>query len=45
MSTLRRLKISPCLWFNGNAEEAVAFYTSIFKDAKVTKKNVSSCET
>jgi len=28
-------KISPCLWFDNNAEEAVAFYVSIFKNAKV----------
>jgi len=24
-----------CLWFDGNAEEAVAHYTSIFKDSKI----------
>jgi len=27
--------IAPCLWFDGNAEEAVAYYVSIFKDSKV----------
>jgi predicted 3-demethylubiquinone-9 3-methyltransferase (glyoxalase superfamily) len=27
-------KITPFLWFDGNAEEAVNFYTSIFKDSK-----------
>jgi predicted 3-demethylubiquinone-9 3-methyltransferase (glyoxalase superfamily) len=27
-------KITPFLWFDGNAEEAISFYTSIFKDAK-----------
>jgi len=37
MSTVRKQKIAPCLWFNANGEEAVAFYTSIFKDSKVTK--------
>ena len=26
--------ITPCLWFDGNAEEAMRFYTSIFKDSK-----------
>jgi uncharacterized glyoxalase superfamily protein PhnB len=26
-------KITPCLWFNDNAEEAVSFYTSIFKNS------------
>ncbi len=25
-------KIVPCLWFNGNAEEAMNFYVSIFKE-------------
>ena len=28
-------KIVPFLWFNDNAEEAVQFYTSIFKDSGV----------
>ena len=37
MSSVRRQKISPCLWFDGNAEEAVAHYTSVFKDSKVTR--------
>ena len=29
-------KITPCLWFNGQAEEAARYYTSIFKDSKIT---------
>ena len=28
-------KITPCLWFDNNAEEAVSFYTSIFKNSKI----------
>ena len=28
-------KISPCLWFDDNAEDAVKFYASLFKDSKV----------
>jgi len=28
-------KISPCLWFDNNTEDAVQFYVSIFKNAKV----------
>lgn len=28
-------KITPFLWFNDNAEEAVNFYTSIFKNSKI----------
>ncbi|MGH7254354.1 MAG: VOC family protein, partial [Nitrospirales bacterium] len=27
--------ITPCLWFDGQAEEAVRFYTSIFKNSKI----------
>jgi predicted 3-demethylubiquinone-9 3-methyltransferase (glyoxalase superfamily) len=30
-------KITPFLWFNDNAEEAVKFYTSIFKRSRVGK--------
>ena len=28
-------KITPSLWFDGNAEEAVTFYTSLFKNSKI----------
>ena len=28
-------KITPCLWFDDRIEEAVNFYVSVFKDAKV----------
>jgi predicted 3-demethylubiquinone-9 3-methyltransferase (glyoxalase superfamily) len=28
-------KITPFLWFDANAEEAVAFYLSVFKDGKM----------
>lgn len=28
-------KITPCLWFDDQAEEAVKFYTSIFKNSKI----------
>jgi len=31
-------KIAPCLWFDGKAEEAMNFYTSIFKNSKVAEK-------
>ena len=30
-------KITPFLWFDNNAEEAMNFYTSVFKNAKVGK--------
>lgn len=30
-------KITPYLWFDNNAEEAINFYISIFKDAKMTE--------
>jgi len=32
-------KITPFLWFEGNAEEAMNFYASIFKDSRVGKIN------
>jgi predicted 3-demethylubiquinone-9 3-methyltransferase (glyoxalase superfamily) len=28
-------KITPFLWFNGNAEQAAKFYTSVFKKSKI----------
>jgi predicted 3-demethylubiquinone-9 3-methyltransferase (glyoxalase superfamily) len=28
-------KVTTCLWFDNNAEEAVTFYTSLFKNSKV----------
>lgn len=30
-------KISTCLWFDRQAEEAAAFYTGIFKNSKIVK--------
>ncbi len=34
---MAKQKITPFLWFDGNAEEAMNLYTSIFKNAKVGK--------
>jgi predicted 3-demethylubiquinone-9 3-methyltransferase (glyoxalase superfamily) len=34
-------KITPCLWFDGNAAEAAAFYTSLFPNSRVTGVNRS----
>jgi predicted 3-demethylubiquinone-9 3-methyltransferase (glyoxalase superfamily) len=28
-------RINPCLWFDGQAEEAAAFYVSIFKNSRI----------
>jgi predicted 3-demethylubiquinone-9 3-methyltransferase (glyoxalase superfamily) len=30
-------KITPCLWFDTEAEEAASFYTSIFEDSQVLR--------
>jgi predicted 3-demethylubiquinone-9 3-methyltransferase (glyoxalase superfamily) len=30
-------KITPCLWFDNNAEEAVNHYLSVFKNSKINK--------
>jgi len=35
MAALR--KITPCLWFDGQAEDAAKHYVSIFKDSKIGK--------
>lgn len=32
-------KISPFLWFAGNMQDAVAFYASVFKDARVVSSS------
>lgn len=29
-------KITPCLWFDSNAEQAANFYVSVFKNSKIT---------
>lgn len=34
MASIQR--ITPCLWFDDQAEDAVQFYTSIFNNAKIT---------
>jgi predicted 3-demethylubiquinone-9 3-methyltransferase (glyoxalase superfamily) len=28
-------RVTPCLWFDGKAEEAMNFYASIFRNAKI----------
>ena len=35
-------KIVPFLWYNGKAQEAATFYTSIFKDSKIISSNPQS---
>lgn len=35
-------QITPCLWFDGQAEAAALFYTSFFKNGKVTHKQYYS---
>lgn len=30
-------KIAPCLWFDGNAEEAAKFYVSLLPDSRIDK--------
>jgi predicted 3-demethylubiquinone-9 3-methyltransferase (glyoxalase superfamily) len=38
-------KISTCLWFDGNAEEAARFYTSIFPDSRIDSIDPSPADT
>ncbi len=30
-------RITPCLWFDGNAEDAAKFYTSVFPNSRIDK--------
>ncbi len=32
---LVKTKINPCLWFDGQAEEAARYYCAVFKDSKI----------
>ena len=38
-------KITPCLWFNGQAEEAANFYAGLLPDSRVDKVMRSPAET
>jgi predicted 3-demethylubiquinone-9 3-methyltransferase (glyoxalase superfamily) len=35
MATMQ--KVTPCLWFDGQAEEAAQFYTALFPDSRIGK--------
>ena len=37
-------KITPCLWFDRNAEEAVGFYTSVFANSSVDQVQRSTVD-
>jgi predicted 3-demethylubiquinone-9 3-methyltransferase (glyoxalase superfamily) len=39
MANVRIPKITPFLWFDNNAEEAIKFYASIFKNSKIIQLN------
>lgn len=34
---IAKQKITPCLWFDAQAEEAAKFYTAIFANSRITK--------
>jgi predicted 3-demethylubiquinone-9 3-methyltransferase (glyoxalase superfamily) len=36
MDRLMQSKVSTCLWFDGTAEEAATFYTSLLPDSRIT---------
>ena len=38
-------KITPCLWYSTQAEEAAAFYASVFPDSRVTRVTALPSET
>jgi predicted 3-demethylubiquinone-9 3-methyltransferase (glyoxalase superfamily) len=37
-------KITPCLWFDGNAEDAVRFYTSVFANSSIDQVQRSTVD-
>ena len=38
-------KIAPCLWFDGQAEEAAEFYTSLLPDSRIENVNRAAADT
>jgi predicted 3-demethylubiquinone-9 3-methyltransferase (glyoxalase superfamily) len=38
-------KVTPFLWFNGQAEEAARFYVSLFPDSPIVRVNRSPADT
>ena len=40
----KQSKITPFLWFDNNAEEAMKFYTSIFKNSEITSRGTFQLE-
>ena len=42
---MARPKVYPCLWFDGRAEEAAAFYTTLLPDSRVDRVWRSPAET
>jgi len=38
-------QITPCLWFDGQAEDAATFWTSIFSDSRVDRVNRAASDT
>ncbi|TME13436.1 MAG: VOC family protein [Chloroflexi bacterium] len=38
-------KITPCLWFDGQAEEAARFYTSLFPNSRIDSVDRSPADT
>ncbi|WP_432255492.1 VOC family protein [Limimaricola sp. AA108-03] len=37
-------RIRPCLWFDGQAEEAAEFYVSVFPNSEITARNTSAMD-
>ena len=38
-------KLTPCLWFDGQAEEAAEFYTNLFPDSHIDKVSRAASDT
>lgn len=44
MATIFTPKISPCLWFDGDAEDAARFYVSLFPDSATNSVHRNAAE-
>ena len=42
---MARSKVYPCLWFDGQAEEAATFYTGLIPDSRIDKVWLSPADT
>lgn len=45
MTIIATSKIAPCLWFEGNAEQAATFYASVFPNSSIDRVQLAPTDT